>query len=235
MTIEQNRSALLQSPAGWEELFDSLKKDEKFLSLVDRVAREASQEKVYPPLPDVYRAFSLVPPSEVKVVILGQDPYFHEGQANGLAFSVGKGTKLPPSLVNIYKELSYEYSFPIPRTNGDLTPWAKQGVLLLNSSLTVQDGEPNSHANYGWEEVTDRAIDFLDARDQYIVYLLWGSFAQKKAERIHSPKALLIKTAHPSPLSASKGFFCSDCFYRANRYLKEKGLKEIDFQIRDVG
>ena len=235
MTIEENREALLKTPKGWEEFFAQLSKEEEFLSLVDKVAKEAGQEKIYPPLDHVYQALERTAPANVKVVILGQDPYFHEGQANGLAFSVGKGTKLPPSLVNIYKELSYEYGYPIPKENGDLSHWADQGVLLLNASLTVRDGEPNSHADYGWDKVTDKIIQYLDSRDQYIVYLLWGSFAQKKAQIIRSPKAFLIKTAHPSPLSASKGFFCSDCFYRANRFLKENGLSEIDFQIKDEG
>ena len=233
MTVKENRECLLKAPKGWEEFFQQLEQDQDFLALVDKVAEEASSKRVYPPLDHVYQALEKTSPSSVKVVILGQDPYFHEGQANGMAFSVGKGMKLPPSLINIYKELSYEYGYPIPKENGDLSRWAEQGVLLLNASLTVRDGEPNSHANYGWDKVTDKIIEYLDRRDQYIVYLLWGSFAQKKAQIIHSPKACLIKTAHPSPLSANKGFFCSDCFYRANRFLKENGLSEIDFRIQD--
>lgn len=233
MTVEENRECLLKAPKGWEEFFQQLEQDQDFLALVDKVAEEASSKRVYPPLDHVYQALEKTSPSSVKVVILGQDPYFHEGQANGMAFSVGKGMKLPPSLINIYKELSYEYGYPIPKENGDLSRWAEQGVLLLNASLTVRDGEPNSHADYGWDKVTDKIIEYLDRRDQYIVYLLWGSFAQKKAQIIHSPKACLIKTAHPSPLSANKGFFCSDCFYRANRFLKESGLSEIDFRIQD--
>lgn len=233
MPVEENRECLLKAPKGWEEFFQQLEQDQDFLALVDKVAEEASSKRVYPPLDHVYQALEKTSPSSVKVVILGQDPYFHEGQANGMAFSVGKGMKLPPSLINIYKELSYEYGYPIPKENGDLSRWAEQGVLLLNASLTVRDGEPNSHADYGWDKVTDKIIEYLDRRDQYIVYLLWGSFAQKKAQIIHSPKACLIKTAHPSPLSANKGFFCSDCFYRANRFLKENGLSEIDFRIQD--
>lgn len=233
MTVEENRECLLKAPKGWEEFFQQLEQDQDFLALVDKVAEEASSKRVYPPLDHVYQALEKTSPSSVKVVILGQDPYFHEGQANGMAFSVGKGMKLPPSLINIYKELSYEYGYPIPKETGDLSRWAEQGVLLLNASLTVRDGEPNSHADYGWDKVTDKIIEYLDRRDQYIVYLLWGSFAQKKAQIIHSPKACLIKTAHPSPLSANKGFFCSDCFYRANRFLKENGLSEIDFRIQD--
>lgn len=233
MTVEENRECLLKAPKGWEEFFQQLEQDQDFLALVDKVAEEASSKRVYPPLDHVYQALEKTSPSSVKVVILGQDPYFHEGQANGMAFSVGKGMKLPPSLINIYKELSYEYGYPISKENGDLSHWAEQGVLLLNASLTVRDGEPNSHADYGWDKVTDKIIEYLDRRDQYIVYLLWGSFAQKKAQIIHSPKACLIKTAHPSPLSANKGFFCSDCFYRANRFLKENGLSEIDFRIQD--
>ena len=154
MTVEENRECLLKAPKGWEEFFQQLEQDQDFLALVDKVAEEASSKRVYPPLDHVYQALEKTSPSSVKVVILGQDPYFHEGQANGMAFSVGKGMKLPPSLINIYKELSYEYGYPIPKETGDLSRWAEQGVLLLNASLTVRDGEPNSHADYGWDKVT---------------------------------------------------------------------------------
>ena len=234
MTLEQNKKALMSFPEGWGEFFETIRDTPAFLSVVDRVAKEAVEETVYPPLEDVYRAFRLTSEKEVKVVIIGQDPYFNPNQANGLAFSVGKGVMLPPSLMNIYKELSYEYRYPIPKRNGDLTPWAKQGVLLLNASLTVRKGEPNSHSKYGWDKITDMAISYLDSKDRPIVYLLWGSYANKKAALIHSDKACIIHTAHPSPLSANRGFFCSDCFMRCNDYLISQGMKSIDFRIDET-
>ena len=233
MTYEENKEKLLTFPEGWKDFFDGIKESESFLSVVEKVSKEACEETVYPPLEDVYRAFSLTPEKEVKVVIIGQDPYFNPNQANGLAFSVGKGVTLPPSLANIYKELSYEYHYPIPKKNGDLTPWAKQGVLLLNASLTVRQGEANSHSRYGWDKITDMAIEYLDKKDRPIVYLLWGNYAFKKASLIHSKKAKIIHTAHPSPLSASKGFFCSDCFIRCNDYLLSRQMDPIDFRISD--
>ena len=176
-------------PEGWGEFFETIRDTPAFLSVVDRVAKEAVEETVYP---------------------------------------------LPPSLMNIYKELSYEYRYPIPKRNGDLTPWAKQGVLLLNASLTVRKGEPNSHSKYGWDKITDMAISYLDSKDRPIVYLLWGSYANKKAALIHSDKACIIHTAHPSPLSANRGFFCSDCFMRCNDYLISQGMKSIDFRIDET-
>lgn len=233
MTYEENKETLSTFPEGWKDFFGPLSQTEAFLTVIDRVSKEACEETVYPPLADVYRAFVLTPEDKVKVVIIGQDPYFNPNQANGLAFSVGKGVALPPSLVNIFKELSYEYHYPIPKKNGDLTPWARQGVLLLNASLTVRKGEANSHSKYGWDKITDMAIQYLDKKDRPIVYLLWGSYAYRKASLIHSRNAYIIHTAHPSPLSANKGFFCSDCFMRCNEYLVSKQLDPIDFQIRD--
>lgn len=233
MTAKENESFLLTFPEGWKSFFESVKDNPDFLTVVQRVSKEAEEKTVYPPMQDVYRAFFLTPADETKVVILGQDPYFNHGQANGLAFSVGKGTALPPSLVNIYKELSYEFGYPIPKKNGDLTKWAKQGVLLLNATLTVRAGEPNSHSTYGWDKITDMAISYLDSLDRPMVYLLWGSYAGKKAKLIKSSKALVVKTAHPSPLSANKGFFCSDCFYRCNQFLEKNNMTPIDFRISD--
>lgn len=231
---KENRETLTVFPEGWKDFFDSVSKTEAFQDVIDKVSEEAERETVYPPLKDVYRAFSLTPAEKVKVVIIGQDPYFNPNQANGLAFSVGKGVPLPPSLVNIYKELSYEFRYPIPKKNGDLSPWAKQGVLLLNASLTVRRGEANSHSKYGWDKITDMAISYLDKQDKPIVYLLWGSYAYKKASLIHNPKAHVIHTAHPSPLSANRGFFCSDCFLRCNEYLLSNHLDPIDFRIEDT-
>lgn len=231
--IEDNKRALLAIPERWQELLKDAIASASFDKLVTEVASQYATNVIYPPLERVYSALSEVAPEDVKCVIIGQDPYFNEGQANGLAFSVNKGIKLPPSLQNIYKELFYEFGYPIPKRNGDLTAWAKQGVLLLNATLTVKAGEPNSHADLGWSQFTDSIIKALDSLNQPIVYLLWGNYAHKKASLITSEKAYIIKTAHPSPLSANHGFFCSDCFKKCNRYLKENKLLPIDFQIKD--
>jgi uracil-DNA glycosylase len=232
MTEEEISKSLSAFPGQWDSFLSEEKKKDYYARLVKEITRRYLSEKVYPPYQQVFTAFSLTPLDEIKCVIIGQDPYFNEGQANGLAFSVAPGVRLPPSLLNIYKELFYEFGYPIPK-NGDLSPWAKQGVLLLNASLTVHEGEPNSHAGLGWQTFTDDVISLLNKLDRPIVYLLWGSYAYKKKELITNPKALIIHTAHPSPLSASKGFFCSDCFRKTNKYLKENGISPIDFRISD--
>lgn len=228
------KAKLMDVPSQWRELVNDYVSSESFENLVNAAADRYLKETVYPPIDKVYSALELVNPEDVKCVIIGQDPYFNEGQANGLAFSVNRGTKLPPSLQNIYKELFYEFGYPIPKTNGDLSSWAKQGVLLLNATLTVKALEPNSHQALGWSDFTDAVIKSLSDLNRPIVYLLWGSYAQKKASLITSSSAYIIKTAHPSPLSANKGFFCSDCFKKCNRYLVEHDLTPIDFQITDA-
>lgn len=233
MTKEEIRNTLLAFPGKWNELLKEEKEKDYYLKLVDIVSEKYLSSTVYPPYEKVFSAFSLTSLENLKVVIIGQDPYFNEGQANGLAFSVGEGVKFPPSLLNIYKELFYEFGYPIPKTNGSLEKWAKQGVLLLNASLTVQAGEANSHAKLGWQTFTDNAISLIDKLDKPVVYLLWGNYAQAKASLIHSKNACIIKTAHPSPLSANKGFFCSDCFKKANRFLLENKLDAIDWKIED--
>lgn len=232
MTAEEIRSSLTVFPKGWDQLLQNEIQKDYYQRLVADITQKYLTEKVYPPYKQVFSAFELTSLDDIKVVILGQDPYFNAGQANGLAFSVASGVRLPPSLQNIYKELFYEFGYPIPK-NGDLTPWAKQGVFLLNASLTVHEGEANSHALLGWQTFTDDVIRLLNTLDHPLVYLLWGSYAGKKRDLITNPKAYVIRTAHPSPLSASKGFFCSDCFKKANKYLVSKGLTPIDFRIRD--
>ncbi|MFA6861974.1 MAG: uracil-DNA glycosylase [Bacilli bacterium] len=232
MTASEVKEALTSFPGDWESLLKEEKNKDYYQKLVDVITKKYLSETVYPPYQQVFNALKLTPLNEVKCVIIGQDPYFNPGQANGLAFSVAKGVRLPPSLLNIYKELFYEYGYPIPQ-NGCLDDWAKQGVLLLNASLTVHEGEPTSHSNLGWLTFTDDLISLLNKVDRPLVYLLWGKYAQSKETLITNPKALIIKTAHPSPMSATRGFFCSDCFKKCNKYLKENHLTEINFQIKD--
>lgn len=186
---------------------------------------------VYPKPRDVFNAFNLTPFHEVKVVILGQDPYHGANQAHGLSFSVQKGVAVPPSLKNIYKELQADIlGFNIP-SHGDLSSWAKQGVLLLNATLTVQAGEPCSHQKMGWEQFTDKAIEALSSEKSGLVFMLWGRHAQAKASLIDSGKHLVLTAAHPSPFSAYNGFFGCKHFSKANTYLLSKGEKPINWQI----
>lgn len=220
-------------PEKWKELLEKNIDASFFYKLMKKVEREYETKTVYPPRSSLFRAFDSLLPSQVKVVLLGQDPYHEKGQANGLAFSVQEGTPFPRSLTNIFKELQYEYGYMIPRRNGDLSSWAKQGVLLLNTTLSVEEGKANSHAKLGWQTFTDGVISSLDSLDQTIVYLLWGNDAFSKASLIQNPKARIIHTVHPSPLSASRGFFHSDCFKKVNQALKEANLSEIDWEISD--
>ncbi|MDC2971927.1 uracil-DNA glycosylase [Gammaproteobacteria bacterium] len=178
---------------------------------------------------NIFRALNLTPPSKVKVIIIGQDPYHGYAQANGLAFSVDDGVRLPPSLQNIFKELSDDLGHPIPK-NGNLEKWSDQGVLLLNSSLTVELNKPNSHKDIGWEIFTDQIIKKISDISGK-VFILWGSYAQKKEALIHSEKNLILKSPHPSPLSAYKGFFGCKHFSRANAYLKQQEISAIDWRL----
>lgn len=187
-----------------------------------------SGKKIFPPAADIFNAFNLTPLSKVKVVIIGQDPYHGAGQAHGLSFSVPPGTRLPPSLKNIYKELAEDLKVPAP-TEGDLRYWAEQGVLLLNAVLTVEEGKAASHRERGWERFTDQVIRILNAQKRPLIFLLWGSFAQGKAAMIQSPPHKILKAPHPSPLSAYTGFFGAKPFSKANKILAEWGEKEIDW------
>ena len=186
----------------------------------------------YPNSKDIFKALELTPFEKVKVVILGQDPYHGEKQANGLAFSVHRDIKIPPSLKNIYKELNDDLGIPIPK-HGDLSKWALEGVLLLNSILTVQPHKPASHRNIGWEEYTDEIIQTINDKKKSIVFILWGNYAQEKGKHIDENKHLIIKSPHPSPFSARKGFFGSKPFSRCNEYLRRNEIEEIDWEIEN--
>lgn len=204
-----------------------------YRELYQFVRSEYSSAQIFPPADDIFNAFHFTPLSEVKVVILGQDPYHNVGQAHGLCFSVKPGTDIPPSLVNIYKELQDDLGCPIPN-NGYLTKWAKQGVLLLNTVLTVRAHMANSHRGKGWEEFTDAAIRALNKQDRPIVFILWGSPAQQKKKMLNNPKHLILEAPHPSPLSAYRGFFGSKPFSKTNAYLTQNGITPIDWTIENI-
>ena len=201
-----------------------------YKSLYEKVNEEYRTRTVYPPGPELFKAFDLTPLSQVKVVILGQDPYHEPGQAEGLCFSVKQGIEQPPSLVNIYKELHNELGCYIPRS-GSLVPWTKQGVLLLNTLLTVRAHQAFSHKGIGWEQFTDAAIRAVNEVDRPVVFMLWGRPAGEKAALLDNPKHLVLKCAHPSPLSASRGFFGCGHFVTCNRFLEERGVTPINWQI----
>lgn len=196
-------------------------------------AEYASGRTIYPKADDIFNAFHLTPLSEVKCVILGQDPYHEPNQAHGLCFSVQPGVEIPPSLVNIYKELQDDLGCYIPN-NGYLEKWAKQGVLMLNTILTVRAHQAFSHKELGWQEFTDGVIRILNEQDRPIVYLLWGAPAGKKADMLHNPSHLILKAPHPSPLSAYRGFFGCKHFSQANTFLEQHGLDPIDWQIENI-
>ena len=214
----------------WLEALQEEFKKPYYKKLFQTVNQEYKTRLIFPPADDVFNAFHLTPLKDVKVVILGQDPYHNNGQAHGLCFSVKKGVEVPPSLVNIYQELHDDLGCTIPN-HGCLTKWAGQGVLLLNTALTVRAHQANSHRDIGWEQFTDAAITALDAQDRPIVFILWGSPAQRKKAMLHNPKHLILQASHPSPLSAYRGFFGSRPFSRTNEFLKENGLEPIDWQI----
>lgn len=204
-----------------------------YKELYQFVLQEYNTTQVFPPSEDIFNAFHLAPLSEVKVVIIGQDPYHNVGQAHGLCFSVKPDVDVPPSLVNIYKELHDDLGCYVP-DNGYLVKWAKQGVLLLNTVLTVRAHMANSHRGKGWEEFTDAAIRALNKQDRPIVFILWGRPAQMKEKMLNNPKHLILKAPHPSPLSAYNGFFGSRPFSQTNRFLEEHGVASIDWQIENV-
>lgn len=210
-------------------LSEEFKKD-YFLKIQDFIDEEYSSKTIYPPYDEIFNAFKLTPLSNVKVVILGQDPYHEEGQAHGLAFSTPEGRPIPRSLKNIFKEINAEYDYPIP-TSGCLEKWAEQGVFLLNTVLTVEDGNANSHSKCGWQTFTDNVIRILNRQDQPIVFLLWGKQAEKKKELITNENHLVLITSHPSPFSARRGFLGCNHFKLANGYLKDNKIKEIDWKL----
>ena len=205
-----------------------------YKELYQFVKEEYSKHVVYPPSDDIFNALHLTPLKEVKVLILGQDPYINEHEAHGLCFSVlPEQKKLPPSLQNIYKELNADLGCEIPN-NGYLKKWAQQGVLLLNTVLTVRAHESNSHKGKGWEHFTDAIIRAVNEQDRPIVYMLWGSHAQQKIPMLNNPKHLILKAPHPSPLSAHRGFFGCRHFSQANEFLEKNGIEPIDWQIENV-
>ena len=204
-----------------------------YAKLYKTIREEYSTKQIFPPADEIFTAFEMTPLSDVKVVIIGQDPYHGDGQAHGLCFSVKPDVETPPSLVNMYKELNSDLGCYIPN-NGYLTKWAKQGVLMLNTVLTVRAHQANSHRGIGWEEFTDAAIRILNEQDRPIVYLLWGKPAQMKKSMLNNPKHLILEAPHPSPLSAYRGFFGCQHFSKTNAFLTENGLKPIDWQIENI-
>jgi len=212
----------------WKGKLEPEFEKEYFKNLIAFVKSEYQTQTVYPPGKEIFRAFDCCAFDDVKVVIIGQDPYHGPGQANGLCFSVRNGVRQPPSLVNIFKEINKDLGKPIP-ASGDLERWANQGVLLLNATLTVRGSAAGSHQNKGWETFTDAAIKTISDIKSNVVFLLWGAYAQKKGEVIDRSKHLVLMSAHPSPFSADRGFFGNKHFSKANEYLKSKGLKEIDW------
>jgi len=217
--------------AGWKEVLKQEFTQPYFQQIVLHLKTERSQGKtIYPPGSQIFNAFDTTPFEKVKVVILGQDPYHGPGQAHGLCFSVQYGVAPPPSLVNIYKELQQDIGISIP-AHGNLTNWAKQGVFLLNASLTVRAGEPMSHAKIGWASFTDTVIKKISAEKKNVVFLLWGKFAQEKRVLIDESKHLVLKAAHPSPLSAHAGFFGCRHFSKTNEYLAKAGIEPVDWSL----
>lgn len=209
--------------ASWKRILEKETEKEYFKNLTDFVKKEYSTANVFPHPKDIFRSFDMCPFDTVRVVILGQDPYHGPKQANGLSFAVHSGIILPPSLKNIFKEIQSDMGYA-PYPDGDLSRWAKQGVLLLNATLTVRASEPGSHQKKGWEEFTDAAINALSAERQGIVFILWGNYAKKKGSIIDRTKHLVIESAHPSPFSAYDGFFGSKPFSKTNAYLKENPI-----------
>ena len=215
---------------GWDVLLKDEFEKPYFKELISFVEDEYNNYIIHPDREDVFNALKHTDYKDVKVVIFGQDPYHGENQAHGLSFSVKKGVDIPPSIKNIYKELQLELGLSIP-SHGCLEKWAKQGVLLLNSALTVRDGLANSHKNKGWEKVTDRIVSILNDRPEPVIFLLWGNDAKKKEELITSPQHIILTAAHPSPLSASRGFMGCGHFKKVNNILKAMNKREIDWQI----
>ena len=209
----------------WDTVLKDEYELEYFKEIKDKVRKEYNSKTIFPPDNKVFYAFKETPYKNVRVVILGQDPYHGEGEANGLCFSVNRGIKMPPSLKNIYKELYNDLG--IERNDTDLSDWAREGVLLLNSVLTVEKDKPASHKFVGWEEFTDNVIKKINEKDEPVVFILWGNFAKGKIKYITNPKHLVISSSHPSPFSVNQGFFGSRPFSQTNEFLKKNGFKEI--------
>ena len=215
----------------WDEKLKIIWESEGFHKFMKIVDHEYETKTIFPPHDHIFEALKLTPYENVKVVIMGQDPYHGVGEAHGLSFSVQKGVKVPPSLQNIYKELYDDLGIP-PASHGDLTNWAKEGVLMLNAVLTVIKDTPASHRKLGWERLTDYIIRLLNEKEEPVVFILWGNFAKEKAKYITNPRHLVLTSPHPSPFSARYGFFGSKPFSKTNEFLRKNGLKEIDWCIK---
>lgn len=219
---------------GWDEVLEEEFQKQYFKDLMQKVEEEYNTRTIYPPRDKVFSSLKLCDFKDVKVVLLGQDPYHGYGQAHGLCFSVLPGVTPPPSLKNIYKEMQSDVHTTIPN-HGCLVAWAKQGVLLLNTVLTVREGLPNSHAKYGWQTFTDEIIKKINQKDELVVFILWGGNARAKVSLITNPKHLILQSAHPSPLSAYNGFFGCKHFSKTNEFLEKNGRKPINWQIPNIG
>jgi len=215
----------------WDEILKEEFEKDYFVQLVERIQKEYQEKTIFPKQTEIFNAFRNTPYQDVRVVILGQDPYHGVNEAEGLSFSVKVGIRKPPSLVNIFKELHDDLGCSIPEY-GSLLPWARQGVLLLNSVLTVEKDKPASHKGYGWENFTDEVIQQLNRREEPIVFILWGSFARSKKSFITNPKHFIIESAHPSPFSAYHGFFGSKPFSKTNQFLVSQGYEPIHWEIQ---
>lgn len=235
MSLTEQQQAKLnkvQLDASWKNALSDFLLSEKMDTLRGFLREELQAGKtIYPPNHLIFNALNTTPLNNVKVVILGQDPYHGPNQAHGLSFSVQRGVALPPSLRNIFHELNTDLGLAKP-VSGDLTAWAQQGVLLLNAVLTVEAGQPTSHQKRGWEDFTDHVIDVLNEQRENVVFILWGAYAQRKGQRINENKHLVLKAAHPSPLAANRGgFFGCKVFSKTNNYLKQHGIEPIDWQL----
>ncbi len=225
---------MVQIGNDWDEILKGEFDKEYYLKLREFLKYEYQHYRIHPDMYDIFNALKWTAYKDTKIVILGQDPYHGPNQAHGLAFSVQKGVETPPSLVNIYKELRDELGTYIPN-NGYLEHWARQGVLLLNAALTVREYQANSHRGRGWEIFTNRVVEMLNQREDPVIFLLWGSNAKEKTAVITKPQHIILTAAHPSPLSASRGFFGCGHFKRANELLKSMGKEPVDWQIPDIG
>ena len=214
----------------WDNILKDITDTTYFKDLMSFVNKEYEEKTIFPPKEDLFNALKQTSYKDTKVLIMGQDPYHGEGEAHGLSFSVKDGIKLPPSLKNIYKELESDLGIK-PSTSGNLTKWAQEGVLLLNSTLTVIKDTPNSHSKIGWDKFTDHIVKKLNEKEEPVVFILWGNFARSKKELITNPKHLVIESAHPSPFSARNGFFGSTPFSKTNDYLKKNNIKEINWDL----
>lgn len=218
---------------GWDKALEDEFEKDYFKELLNKVDEEYDKYKVYPPKGKIFSALTHCDINDVKVVILGQDPYHEEGQAHGMCFSVLPGVDIPPSLKNIYKEIQAEYGYE-PPNHGCLVSWSNQGVLLLNTTLTVREHMANSHSKYGWQKFTDRIIQEVNKQEKPVVFILWGGNARSKKAYIDTSKHLVLESAHPSPLSAYQGFFGNDHFKKTNEFLKLHGRQEINWKIENL-